>query len=308
MVFIERIYRHSIKGKHVGCRSLPVREMTDIFEFYGICLGTTILTVFFLSTHCWIFPQRRPIHHRTLADVHRLLNPSTTSTETLLRSRASANARLLHAFHLTNTFVSPDPATHLQFLRKSMTLLRVAKSDWKSFAGIAMQAVELDLPAITTSFHTFVRSVTLRTVVVGLLDPNADTNSRSSGDVDIVAELITDIWLLSKKPGKVPEHLLQMLNQRLRRLVPDEAAYPNPLDFVIPAWETLWRVVAVTLAYVHTDAAACRAFQDLNANPLFLNFRAPKLNATSPSVEDYITESLRRLPPALPCGPHPSPH
>ncbi|KAJ7119010.1 hypothetical protein C8R44DRAFT_531116, partial [Mycena epipterygia] len=226
-----------------------------------------------------------------------LLDPPTTSTETLLRSRASPNTRLRAAFHLTNTFVSADPATHSQFFRKSMNLLRVAKSDWKRFARVALQAVDLGLPATTAPFHVFVRGVTLRTIIVGLLDPNADTTSLASGDVDVVTELITDIWLLSKKPGKIPEHLLQRLNDRLRRLVPDEAAYPNPLDFVIPTWETLWRVVAVTMAYVHTDLAACRAFQDLSDNPCLPQFRASRLNGTSPSVEDYITESLRLHPP-----------
>ncbi|KAJ7107251.1 hypothetical protein C8R43DRAFT_1045217 [Mycena crocata] len=303
-MFIERIYRQTYK-RHMGVVGIYLSEkMSNIFEFYGICSCMAILTLFFLSTHFRCVSPSRSTFHRTPAAIHSLLDPPTTSTDTLLRSRASANVRLLDAFHLTNTFVSPDPTTHFEFRRKSINLIREVHRNWTRFASVAAQAVELSLPDSSIEFHTFVRAVTLSTVIVGLLDPDADITALGATDVNIVANLISDIWLLSKNPDPIPEHLRAMLNTRLRRLIPDQDAYPNPLDFVIPAWETMWRLVAVTIAEVHQDAAACRAFRILHFNPDIAYFRAPTYGGTSPSIEAYMNESLRHLPSRLPRCPH----
>ncbi|KAF8191660.1 hypothetical protein K438DRAFT_899962 [Mycena galopus ATCC 62051] len=268
-----------------------------MFEFYGICACTSILSFFLFSALFGVISVRRPIVHRTHSAIRGVLDPPGPSMDTLLRSRASPNLRLTQVFHLTNTFVSADLTIHADFLRKSRSLLRSAKRDWPRFNGIALQAAEMTLSDLPTPFHVIVRSITLRTIIVGLLDSHTDMASLESNDVNIVTNLITDLWILSKKPAPIPEHLLDMLNHHLRRLIPDQTAYPNPLDFVIPTWETLWRLVAMTLAHVHTDVGACRAFLDLNDNPDQAQFCAPKLDGTSPSVENYMSESLRLHPP-----------
>ncbi|KAF7324465.1 hypothetical protein MSAN_02518500 [Mycena sanguinolenta] len=239
--------------------------------------GYLFLLLVIPCTQCSFFPPQAIVHntHQSIRD---LLDPPGLSLDTLLRSRASPNARLVRAFHLSNTFVSPDPTIHANFLRKTGSLLRAAKDDWAGFNGVAQQAVELALSDQPTSFDTFVRSATLYTTIVGLLDPHVDMTSPRV------------------ERSHIPEHHLEMLNERLRRLIPDQDAYPNPLDFVIPTWETLWRVVAVTLAYVHTNAEARRAFLNLTDHPDPKQFRMT-LDGTLPSVENYMSESLRLHPP-----------
>ncbi|KAJ7145011.1 hypothetical protein C8R43DRAFT_562420 [Mycena crocata] len=251
---------------------------------------------FFLFAH---FSGLLPLStaHRTPATIRGLLDPPLTSTDSLLLSRACANARLITAFRLTNTFVSPDPVTHSTFLRKCIQLIQSAKQDWSRFRDIAADAVELSLSRSAAPFHTFVGAVTLRTIIVGVLYPQTDIILLAADDVDIVTELITDIWILSKSTDRIPNYLLDTLNTHLRLLIPDHDQYPNPLDFVIPTWETLWRVVAQTLAHVHEDAAACGAFHDLHDNPFREQFSSSRLEGTSPSVRHYITESLRLHPP-----------
>ncbi|KAJ7491000.1 hypothetical protein FB451DRAFT_1221709 [Mycena latifolia] len=271
--------------------------MSNTFEFYGICACTAILVFSFISTCRYVFPRRRTRHHHIPAAIRRLLDPPHTSKDTLLLSRASANARLVPAFGLTNTFISPDPEVHSAFRTQSIHLFQASQRDWRQFTNVALQAVELALPDETIPFHTFVQTTTLSTIIIGLLDPHADISALAANDLEVVSNLITRIWTLSKKPDPIPEQLLQQLNDHLRCLIPDQGAYPNPLDFVIPTWETLWRVVAVTLAHVHADAAACEAFRDLNENPSWLQFRTARLDRTSPSVENYIHEALRLHPP-----------
>jgi hypothetical protein len=175
MMIIERIYRNEYK--RYTCKSLVVSEkMSNIFELYGICICTSIL-IFFSTRFC--FYLRRPATvHRTPAAIRGLLDPPTPSMDTLLRSRASPNARLFQTFHLSNTFVSPDRAIRADFLRRSRYLLHVAERDWERFTGVAQQAVELTLPDLPTPFHTFIRSVTLSTIIVGLLEPDSDLTSR----------------------------------------------------------------------------------------------------------------------------------
>ncbi|KAJ6500784.1 hypothetical protein C8R45DRAFT_80962 [Mycena sanguinolenta] len=291
------LQRRSIKV-HVSWWLFPCqRKMSNMFEFYGICLSAAILSFFLLSPALGAVSPSQVIVHNTHRSIRDLLEPPSSSLNTLLRARASPNARLVRAFHLSNTFVSSDPIVHANFLRKSRSLLQAAKEDWAGFSGVAQQAVELALPDQPTHFDVFVRSVTLHTTIVGLLDPHVDMTSLASNDVNIVTTLITNLWILSKHPAAIPEHHLEMLNERLRRLIPDPDAYPNPLDFVIPAWETLWRVAAVTLAYVHTDAEARRAFLDFTDNSNANQFCALKLDGTGPSVANYMSESLRLHPP-----------
>ncbi|KAJ6606124.1 hypothetical protein DFH09DRAFT_1119353 [Mycena vulgaris] len=265
--------------------------MSNHFELYGICICTAILIFVLFSRRRHVFLPRQPIIHRAPSSIHRLLAPATTSNESLLRSRAAANARLERAFDLTNTFVSADVQVHSQFLSKSTALLAASQRDWMQFGQVALQAVELALPDRTTEFRTFVQSVTLSTAIVGLLAPDADITALDANDLQVVANLITRLWLLSKNPEQIPAHLRQELKECLRRLIPEEA-YPNPLDFVIPAWETLWRLVAVTLAHVHADPTARAAFAELTESPESSQFAA-RLSETSPSALDYINESLR---------------
>ncbi|KAJ7221517.1 hypothetical protein GGX14DRAFT_353768 [Mycena pura] len=270
--------------------------MHNIFELYGICICMAIFTFLILS-HFHILPSRRTTVHHTLPGVRAVLDPPAVSKSALLRSRASPNTRLVKAFHLTNTFVRDDLDTHSEFLHRTKDLLDAARSSWLRFAEIATDAVTLSLPDSSTDFRTFVHAVTLRAIIGGLLDPTADMTLLDSNDIRVVAELITDVWLLSKKPDPIPAHLLQALQERLRRLVPDHDLYPNPLDFVIPTWETFWRVVAVILAHVENDAEASRAFLDFFENPSSEQFRATTFNDAAPSVRHYVIEAMRLHPP-----------
>ncbi|KAJ7611773.1 hypothetical protein FB45DRAFT_316828 [Roridomyces roridus] len=260
-------------------------------------LFAAVSTVFLLLFVLFVVRRRSPIYHQTVANVRLLLDPPDVSKEALLRSRALPNARLRAAFQLTNTFVSGDAAIHSEFVHKSLTLLRAAKQDWGRFLYVVDRAVNLALPQSSVQFQTFIRAVTLRAIIVGVLAPDTDITALAANDIDVVAELITELWIRSKDAGHIPKDLLFSLNMHLRNLIPNHILYPNPLDFIIPTWETLWRVVAVTVAHVYRDEEALCVFRDLRARPTIEQFRASGLAGRSPVVEDYINESLRLFPP-----------
>ncbi|KAF8875704.1 hypothetical protein BD779DRAFT_1678116 [Infundibulicybe gibba] len=154
----------------------------------------------------------------------------------------------------------------------------------------------------------FIQDITLRTMLVGLLQVDSDVIDFAPEDVAVVSKLITNLWARSKTSALIPPHLLKTLNMHLRRLIPDEEQYPNPLDFVIPVWETLWRVVATAVYHLMEDPHARLVFARLHDTPTYEQFQldspAPyadpnaKSNATGPSAQDFIAEVMRLYPPA----------
>lgn len=227
-----------------------------------------------------------------------LLNPSGVSLSDLLRSRAIPNQRLVRAFGLTNTFVSESLDIHKIFRNESLRLLAAAKQrGWKDFLNITNEAVASSLEDGYIGFDAYVQSVTLRIILVAVLDVGVGADALASGDVQAVSSLITSLWDLSKKPEPTPSALLEHLNSRLRRLVPDENQFPNPLDYVIPTWETLWRVVATTVAHAHGNSESGLAFADLYDHPTAVQFRARKMSGAGPSAEEWVKEAMRLYPP-----------
>jgi len=237
------------------------------------------------------------ITHRDISSIFYLLSPPDTSPRSLLASRASPNVRLIRAFALTNTFVSADIDVHSTFVGHANALLRAAtQRSWPYFQHMAIGAVEAVLREKTQlEFDALVQDVTLRVVLVGLLDVGKGVGEFDPTDIRVVASHITRLWRLSKSSDHIPSHLLPQLNHHLRRLIPDEETYPNPLDYVIPVWETLWRVVATTVAFAWTEDFT-DIFAELHKQPTVDCFRA--CTDDRPSTEAFVTEAMRLYPPS----------
>jgi hypothetical protein len=239
------------------------------------------------------------ILHCTTSSVTRLLSPTGASIHELLVARAVPNERLVRAFALTNTFVSDDPHVHEVFVNHAISLMRAAKErGWYHFQNVTTQAVEAALhnAPLRLEFDVFVQDVTLRVALVALLGVDSSVSDLGSDDIRVVTELITHLWTLSKRPDSIPEELLPRLNSRLRCLVPDRDAFPNPLDYVIAVWETLWRVVATTIAHIQDDRLALDAMADMHLHPTQAQFKV--FNGSGPSVEAMVMESMRLHPPS----------
>ncbi|KAF5387016.1 hypothetical protein D9615_002045 [Tricholomella constricta] len=236
--------------------------------------------------------------HRTIPTIHRLFSPPNSTAQDLLAARAVPNTRLILAFALTNTFVSDNIDIHATFVGSATLLLKAAtERGWPHFQQVAIDAVDAALlGGGQLSFDVLVQDVTMRVALIGLLGVDTAISELDSRDICMVATLITTLWSLSKKPDHIPPDLLLLLNRHLRRLIPDEQAYPNPLDYLIPVWETLWRVVAVTVAYADKHCYGDKVFAELQRLPTITQFRA--FGDSLPSVEWFITEAMRLHPPS----------
>lgn len=277
---------------------------------------TTLMTLYF---HSPTFFNKKsngrnaPTYHQLLLAMKAVLHPPNTDITTLLKERADSNQRLVCALNLSNTFVSPDPATHKEFVGHAQSLLNSAKRrGWTYFEGIALEAARWQISNSALScpenpsipFDSFIQNVTLIVVLVGLLQVDKPIDSFSHLDVCIVAKNITSLWALSKRQEPISPIVLDQLSDHLRRLVGDEEKFPYPLNFVVPAWETLWRVVATTVAYSYNDEATCEAFYTFNARPSDDAFRGEgqlgegERQGPHITIKSIVNEAMRLHPPS----------
>jgi len=195
-------------------------------------------------------------------------------------------------------------------------------------------------------FDTLIQNTTLLVVLVVLLgqdeslfepsasDASSNCTSDSSAcftrsDIECVAKNITLLWGLSKLPEAISPHILEEMNGALKRLTKgqqrgddngeedkgvdgDLEGSDNPLDFVIPTWETLWRVVATTVAYAYTcgddeSEILKEALVEFVKDPTEAQFRRASntntlLNADTMDVRCIVAECMRLHPPSKHIG------
>lgn len=150
-----------------------------------------------------------------------------------------------------------------------------------------------------------VRFVTFCTVLSAFWD--VDTDKMDLDDVEFVTDGINTLWCESKIKHESDERhvaLLQGTMERLRKWIhmADTEGRPedNPLNILIPAYETLWRVVGHTILEVYRAPSHGGIFDVFFEYPTDYNFdmenRTGQL-AERPSPNAMITEVLRLYPP-----------
>lgn len=256
-----------------------------------------LLTFSYTKYRTPLLNQNSYSHLRT--NIKATLHPNLSISD-LLAERAESNQRLVRALRLSNTFVSDRPDVHKQFVSQARRLLNTAQQrGWSTFQSIAMEAIqwydeEVGISESGCPFSSLVQSTTLVVVLAGLLHVETPIGSFCHADITLVANHITTLWALSKKPEPIPSSFLDDLNSRLRLLVPDGESFPQPLDFVVPAWETLWRVVATTVAYAQQDPLILEEFEYFHVDPSEERFR----KGQNLSVKSVVHEVMRLHPPS----------
>ncbi|KAI0975323.1 cytochrome P450 [Xylaria arbuscula] len=213
--------------------------------------------------------------HRKIADFS-FWNAKTPGER--LKIRAKANARLVTAFHLDNSFTTSDVRVHIDFVKKAKHAIHlVGTDDWVKLSAITQKTLDLYLKRFNNDGHRYVALASLVrvvsfSVVLHILfgiDPS---------DIDLIeareaTKAINRLWIQSK--GNL-RHLLsyeqKVLDDALKILLPNEFPCDNrnhPLNLIMPAYETLWRVVLLTfveIAYHNTDSQTAEELQEAVRN------------------------------------------
>ncbi|KAG0707844.1 hypothetical protein DFH29DRAFT_796402 [Suillus ampliporus] len=231
--------------------------------------------------------------HTSAEAIRALLSPPGIPISALLRARSVPNQRLVKALGISSTFVSDNPDVHDDFTREAKALITAvgAKDGWANDAETCVNKFLNTEDSDSFDYATFVQSVTFSVVLAGLLGTNIE--ALIPADVAFVTKAINDRWAQSKASGTLPTEVLDDINKRIATWVPGRT---NPLNFIIPAYETMWRVVAIAVVYSNRDRLLRDAFLSYNENPTDEQFRALTSDA-QPSVEAVISEVLRLYPP-----------
>lgn len=152
--------------------------------------------------------------------------------------------------------------------RNAIQLISPRKTPLCRLAEVAKQTAEMYIED-AIPFDTAVRRTVMRVILVGMLSDFVDESTISAGDIDLVTRGINELWTLSKSSVYRPD-LLTAINSCLRRWLP---TYANPLEIIIPTYETMWRVVAIAVALAHDNRHALSVFTRLLQQPTHEQYR-----------------------------------
>ncbi|PSR80247.1 cytochrome P450, partial [Coniella lustricola] len=187
-----------------------------------------------------------------------------------LQLRAGPNARLIQAFGIDNSFTTTDPSVHKAFQSAARKPLQeLSQERWsalfdeairiiKQEKNLAMADDDVQKSTYSISLAQCVRRLCFEMVFHILFGTKPGTLSRQ--DVNIAALEINSQWLISKakqvntKSTALNSALLHLIAHSSNPATSSEAA----LNLILPAYETLWRVILLTFV------SACHRQQDSN--------------------------------------------
>lgn len=144
-----------------------------------------------------------------------------------LFSRAIANSRLIGAFGIDNAFTTTDQEWKTNFTKLAARLLQVAPNRSRYGWEQIRQKADLRM-TFAIFFH---------------IDPKTVSYQTAKG----IANEINKLWLVSKCSTNIPKWTDQTdLHKLLESVVPSKSPLDqvhNPMNIILPAYETLWRVV-----------------------------------------------------------------
>ncbi|OCK84823.1 hypothetical protein K432DRAFT_413699 [Lepidopterella palustris CBS 459.81] len=181
-----------------------------------------------------------------------------------LKSRAIPNARLIDTFGIDNAFTTSAEKHKTKFKTQTTLLLNRQKGDfgWDRLRDEARKLVQDDLNEHTVPLVPLVQTVTLRLTFAVLfnVDPQTITHEKAS----FIGHEINRLWLASKASGSAPKWAKQRkFHDTLLSILPNHNPLDrtqNPLNLILPAYETLWRVILrcfIEVVYLCTDTDSC---------------------------------------------------
>lgn len=227
---------------------------------------------------------------------------------TLLESRAGPNHRLVHAFEIDNAFTTTDKAYYRGFMRNARLLVAKDESTWRVIRDLMVDHVRFESQSSTineaVSLVPLVQAVVLKTTMYTLFD--LPLEKLDVAKIRLIAVRINSLWIESKSTKKSSRFVedRRELERTLRTILPVAKEYTskkNPLNLILPAYETLWRVVLRGFLEVLFRGGEAgtewrQALLTFLADPTSSTFKHTAGDAGI-SVAFIVAETLRLYPP-----------
>ncbi|KAF8854538.1 hypothetical protein BDZ45DRAFT_656535 [Acephala macrosclerotiorum] len=229
-----------------------------------------------------------------------------------LGERAPTNTRLVTVFGIDNPFTTTDERYHREFLGNVRLKLQTSDKAWKSLADASIDSVGDQLTTAGGKQDSFllidvVRITVFRTVMTKFFP---DVPKPTNKVIKSVTSKINDLWVASKSSEGLHEALVtkgkEALLDQLREvfLIADNQSVEgrdNPLNILLPAYETLWRIVFRLFLEVrfrsndveiHEYMQLCHSFFD---HPNYASLEDHRSSFVS--LAHIVKEGLRLYPP-----------
>lgn len=226
-----------------------------------------------------------------------------------LESRAGPNQRLVRVFGIDNSFTTTDVEYHVQFRRQVELLLRIGDRRWKSLAQTVAEVTRNDLRGRTVGMQygmflvPFVQAVVLKFSIHALFSVPMDQLDDAA--VATITSNINSLWISSKSSRASPSMQTEQnaLFAALRTVLP-HATGPreNPLNFILPAYETMWRIVLrcfLELQFRSGDDSPAwrRVLAGFLRDPTRVKYESIQADGGGLSARFIVDETLRLYPP-----------
>lgn len=247
-------------------------------------------------------------------------NPEVQNQFNAVKTRALPNRRLVHAFLIDNAFTTMDDEYRRQFkYGLEQKILEFSPKEWENIAAMAQdltrdksrQAIDEKKELLIVPM---VQLLALKISLYFLF--RIKPSDLEDSVVSSLAESINALWIRSKNPAsnETEIHCWQKNLQRaLVQIFPGQpiAGRETPLNQILPAYETLWRVVVrcfLEVSFRNNEAAPkwCNILTLFLETPTTERFNAEHASTQSTSnlSDDYdvsvsflVHEALRLYPP-----------
>lgn len=300
---------------------LDTEHQGSMFSMGLILISVTVLIASILIYHFFHISayilcrsctckEKPPTFIRDLSQATSILKSST------LLSRAPPNQRLVRVFFISNAFTTTNEAFYRTFLLDTKSLLKTSDEYFLALTEETRSIAERtsSTVCINDSIHlnSLVQVFCFRFVLLRFF-PNIDLAHFSTASILRMTQLINSLWLSSKCScfTDFAQILMQYSLQRKVALLFTPRSGDkddNPLNILLPAYETLWRVVLrcfLEVAFIRSCEKTVEWGKTLGeweetlseyvANPTSKQFT--ERSGARCSVQDIVFESLRLYPP-----------
>ncbi|KAL8834371.1 MAG: hypothetical protein Q9170_003781 [Blastenia crenularia] len=228
-----------------------------------------------------------------------------TNQLSLVKSRGIPNERLVRAFGIDNGFTTKDRAYSREFRKAAEKQIgKVTSLGWREISIEAQKFASAwhDKPPNQSCVESIAQNVTLKLVLSLFFSVKKERliNDRMLR----IADDINYLWIDSKSDtNPISARGCDDLKKNLKDLgLKVNSAHPktNPLNILLPAYETLWRIVARCFIEVvfrpSADPAWLALLKGYLENPTPEFFDRTDVHGTV-SVKFLVQEALRMYPP-----------
>ena len=266
---------------------------------------TTLLTALFVVTSgplILLYARRRSV---TL--IRDVTKARALLSKTAVETRARPNQRLVTTFSIDNAFTTTDPEYRKDFRLTANEKLQAATARWNDIVRFAKE--KLDEATYASGRLEMVASIGEFVLQIVMHSFFPDISEIISLKASQVTTKINSLWLTSKKTDPTAasnfssdrEGLFSTLDMLFRRGANTIAGRENPLNWILPTYETLWRVVLRAFMEIEFHSATQDANMWKSLLQRYLQSPTPNtfdaMDGAGNSVNHIVREALRLYPP-----------